>query len=361
MSDGDKAPRGASTSAAGPLAPDTIAATNVRPAFETSLHFGATEAELEQRTGLTRALLEGPSATVSGDATYRHMELMFEKPGFERFLVTAAGAHNLSSLGVVGLACKTVATVGEAIECHHRFQHLTNRTATYASDIDGERLVLRETRPGPLRLGSLLISDYTMLIAAHLFRQSGDREVAPIAMRSRRAQMSATERSAYESFVGAEIELGAEAAALVFDRGILDVPVASADPELARYFADLLARATRFDEPQDSLLGRVKTAIRDALVHGTPTAGQIAKRLGLGPRTLARRLTDVGMSYSQVLESTRRTLAEGYLADPTLSLAEIAYLLGYREQASFFRAFRKWHGQTPATFRRGLQPGPPTM
>ena len=354
MSDADKPP---GTGVGNALGPDSIAATNVRPAFETSLHFGATEAELEQRTGLTRALLEGDSATVSGDATYRHMELMFEKPAFERFLVTAAGTHNLSSLGVVGLACKTVATVGEAIQCHHRFQHLTNRTATYASAIDGERLILRETRPGPPRLGSLLISDYAMLIAAHLLRQSGDQETVPLAMRSRRAQMADAERAAYQSFVRAEIELGAEAAELVFDRGILDVPVASADPELADYFANLLARATRFDEPRDSLLGTVKTAIRDALVHGTPTAGQIAKRLGLGSRTLARRLTDAGVSYSAVLESTRRTLAEGYLADPSLSLAEIAYLLGYREQASFFRAFRKWHDQTPAAFRRSLAEG----
>lgn len=345
------------TLVAAPLGPDAIEATNVRPAFETSLHFGATEAELEEQTGLTRALLEEASATVSGEATYRHMELMFDKPGFERFLVAAAGVHNLSSLGVVGLACKTVATVGEAIECHHRFQHLTNRTATYISETDGQRLVLRETRRGPPRLGSLLVSDYAMLIAAHLLRQSGDREVAPLEMRSRRAHMEDAERAAYQSFVGARIQLGAESAALVFDREILDVPVASADPELAGYFAKLLARAARFDEPQDSLLGQVKTSIRDALVHGTPTATQVAKRCGLGARTLARRLADAGVSYSEVLESTRRALADGYLADPTLSLAEIAYLLGYREQASFFRAFRKWHGQTPAAFRRGLRTG----
>ncbi len=245
-------------------------------------------------------------------------------------------------------------TVGEAMACHQRFQHLTNRTATYASDIDGERLTLRETRPGPPRLGNLLVSDYAMLIAAHLLRQSGDRAVSPIAMQSRRVHMADEERAAYQSFVGAEIDLGAEAAALVFERGILEVPVASADPELATDFADLLARASRFDDPPDSLLGQVKTAIRDALVQGTPTAAQIAKRCGLGTRTLARRLRDEGVSYSEVLESTRRSLAGGYLADPTLSLAEIAYLLGYREQASFFRAFRKWHDQTPAAFRRAL-------
>ncbi len=53
-----------------------------------------------------------------------------------------------------------------------------------------------------------------------------------------------------------------------------------------------------------------------------------------------------------MLESTRRGLARGYLANPDLSLAEVAYLLGYAEQASFFRAFKRWHGTTPAAFRR---------
>ncbi|MBC8073214.1 MAG: helix-turn-helix transcriptional regulator, partial [Deltaproteobacteria bacterium] len=109
-----------------------------------------------------------------------------------------------------------------------------------------------------------------------------------------------------------------------------------------------------FDGGEDELLGRARIAVRDALLHGAPTAASLARTLGLGQRTLQRRLAELGTSYAELLESTRRVLAEGYLHDRTLGLAEIAYLLGYDEQTSFFRAFRRWHGQAPGAYRRGL-------
>lgn len=334
------------------MSPDTISVTNVRPAFEASLAFGATPAELEARTGMTRTLLESDGATVSGDATYEHMELMFEKPDFGRFLVAAAGLHTLSSLGVVGLACKTVATVGEALACHQRFGHLTNRTASYSATVVGGHLEFTERRAGPPRLGNLLVSDYAMLIAAHVIRQSGRDRPDVLAMLSRRTHIADDERRCYEAFVGSELRTGAAHAALWFEPGLLACPVSSADPELALYFTAMLAKAAGFGATEATLIRQVRIAIRDALVHGTADAAKVAKSLGLGQRTLQRRLGELGTGFTEVLDSTRRTLAEGYLRDPRLGLAEIAYLLGYDEQTSFFRAFRRWHEVTPGEFRR---------
>lgn len=336
--------------------PDIIEVCNVRPAYEVSLAFGATEAEIEAHTGMTRAHLAQDGATVSGDATYAHMELMAGKPRFAEFLVAAARAHTLASLGVVGLACKTVATVGEALACHRRFGHLTNRTASYSSELVGDRLVLSERRRGPARPGNLLVSDYAMLIAVHVLRQSAP-GVVVYAMDSRRERVSDDERRAFASLLGpgARLHTGAEHAALHLGAEVVAQPVASADPELARYFADVLARADAAAPPtgaDDPLLLRVRAAIRDALVHGPPSAAVLARRLGLGQRTLQRRLHLLGTHYAAQLDATRRALAEGYLRDPSLSLAEIAYLLGYDEQPSFYRAFRRWHGATPGEWRR---------
>jgi AraC-like DNA-binding protein len=334
------------------MTPDTIAATNVRPAFEVSLRFGATEAEIAAKTGLTRELLETDDATVPGDATYAHMELMFAKPDFGRFLVAAAASHTLASLGVVGLACKTVQTIGDAMACHHRFQHLTNRTASYATTIMGEHVVFAEERVGLPRLGNLLVSDYAMLIAAHVIRQNAHDRVRIHAMHSRREQLAHAERDTYEAFLDTRIQTHAPCAALVFDRTLLACSVASADHELAQYFTAMLAKAAGFGGEEDEVLRRVRIAIRDALVHGPPSAASVAKSMGMGQRTLQRRLGELGTSFADVLESTRRTLAEGYLRDARLGLAEIAYLLGYDEQTSFFRAFRRWHDVTPGEFRR---------
>ena len=333
---------------------ERIAASNVRPAFEASLHHGATEAELEAATGLTRAALADDTATVSAEVTYLHMELMFQKPNFAHFVVEAARAHTLSSLGVVGLACKTVATLREAIRCHHRYQHLTNRTARYESSIQGDRFVLGERRFGPLRLGNQLISDYTMLVAIHLIRDTASEPVPVIEMHSRREALEGPEREIYEAFVGAPIIDGAPRASMSLPASVLDQRVASADPELCRYFQGVLAQATHFEPDEAPILTTVRRSIRDALIQGAPTAEQVARALALSRRSLQRRLAEHGQTFAELLESTRRTLARGYLGDPALSLAEITFLLGYREQSSFFRAFKRWYGQTPAAYRLGL-------
>lgn len=334
-----------------------ISASNVLPAFETSLRFGASEAELEARLGWTRSQLERPDAIVSGASTYAHFELMHAKPDYPSFVLAAATAHTSASLGVVGLACKTLSNIGQALTCHSRYQRLTNRTAEYEPRVSHRRAEIRERRTGEASLGSMLVSDYTLLVAVHLLRLAANARLRALELHTRRPTLSAQEQAMIREFTGAELRFRAEHAAVVFPRSVLDVAISSADPELAAYFTGLLERALPAEPGEAPLLRAVRLQIRDQLFHGTPTLSSVAAKLGLGANSLQRRLGELGESYADLLESTRRELAAGYLRDPSLSLAEIAYLLGYAEQASFFRAFNGWYGQTPSAFRALLPPG----
>jgi len=76
--------------------------------------------------------------------------------------------------------------------------------------------------------------------------------------------------------------------------------------------------------------------------------------LGMSERTLQRRLAAEGTSFQRLLDDTRRELARHYLGQRNLSLADIAYLLGFTDQSSFFRAARRWFGSSPGHFRIGL-------
>ena len=88
-------------------------------------------------------------------------------------------------------------------------------------------------------------------------------------------------------------------------------------------------------------------------VAGRDTRLQVvARQLGTTARTLQRKLAAEGASYHALLEEARRRAAEGYLAERTLSVGEIGYLLGYSEPAAFHRAFRRWHRTTPAAYRQ---------
>ena len=101
--------------------------------------------------------------------------------------------------------------------------------------------------------------------------------------------------------------------------------------------------------------GSIATEVRRALasrVAGGDTGIQVvARQLATTPRTLQRRLAEQGLSYQELLDATRQEAAAGYLAHSTLSICEIAYLLGYPEAAAFHRAFKRWNGETPQAFR----------
>lgn len=80
----------------------------------------------------------------------------------------------------------------------------------------------------------------------------------------------------------------------------------------------------------------------------------MAKRLALGERTLQRRLDELGVAFVDVLGEVRTELAQAYLREPGVSLAEIAWLLGFSDQSAFTRAFKRWMGVTPGAWRGGL-------
>ena len=100
---------------------------------------------------------------------------------------------------------------------------------------------------------------------------------------------------------------------------------------------------------------RVSTQVARIVADGAgsswPSLALVAKRLGLSPRTLRRRLAADGSSFSAVAADTRQELARRYVASPDVAITEVAFLLGYSEVSAFHRAFRRWTGSTPAAFR----------
>ncbi len=99
------------------------------------------------------------------------------------------------------------------------------------------------------------------------------------------------------------------------------------------------------------LAGRVRRAVTDTLSQGVPTLSAIASELGVGPRTLQRRLSASGHSFQGIVDMARKDLAQRLLQETELCLAEIAFLTGFSEQSGFTRAFKRWAGQTPRSYR----------
>jgi AraC-like DNA-binding protein len=154
------------------------------------------------------------------------------------------------------------------------------------------------------------------------------------------------------AFLGCEAEFGAGADEIAFAGSIKDLPVVSADPYLndllTRYCEDALARRSK---QGGNLRSSVENAIAPLLPHGKAHVGEIARKLGMSQRTLARHLAAEGLSFSKVLDELRADLARRHLGDADLSISEIAWLLGYQEVSAFTHAFKRWTGLTPREMR----------
>ena len=103
--------------------------------------------------------------------------------------------------------------------------------------------------------------------------------------------------------------------------------------------------------PEPEFLGSVKAAITRDLPTNRVSLASVARALSMSTRTLHRRLEEHGRSFRDVISEVRRARAEAYLRTPAISLAEVAFLLGYSEQSTFQHAFKRWVGVTPGDFR----------
>jgi len=95
----------------------------------------------------------------------------------------------------------------------------------------------------------------------------------------------------------------------------------------------------------------LENAIAPLLPHGQARASEVARRLGMSHRTLARRLSSEGLTFSGILDELKSDLAKRYLKEKHLAISEIAWLLGYREVSAFTHAFKRWTGRTPREVR----------
>lgn len=158
--------------------------------------------------------------------------------------------------------------------------------------------------------------------------------------------------SAHARIFGGVIHYGQPVSKLVFAAEHLKLPVVAADQELRRQVEDRAQSllATLSDEPQ--LLRQLKAVLGTRLAHGHATLEHAAQALGTTARTLQRRLSTAGVGFQTALDAVRRERAEQLLRDGSVSLSQIAFLLGYTEQSTFQNAFRRWAGMAPGEFRR---------
>lgn len=246
-----------------------------------------------------------------------------------------------------GIAVMCSRTFGDALQRLGRYKQLTCPEEIRIHRTDQEAAVefyyvqARETQPE-------VLVDMLLSWILSVGRQGTDGRITPLRLELSRP---VKHRALLEDHFGCRVRFKADRNALVFRNGDLDQPFVTHNEELLDVIGTQLDSELKARHASNSVGGQVKQTLRQLLAGRRPTLQDVALELGLSARTLQRRLTDSGLTFQQVVEETRRELARHYLKQRAVELNEAAFLLGFADANSFFRAFQNWEGTSPGEWR----------
>jgi AraC-like DNA-binding protein len=170
---------------------------------------------------------------------------------------------------------------------------------------------------------------------------------------SKRVELTrpAERNNGLEEYFGSPVKYRATRDALVLRATDLELPFVTHNEELLQMLAPQFENQLKAGRTKQSILEQVKWVLKRLLSGSRPDLLMVARELGMSDRTLQRRITDEGTTFRQLLNETRQELVRQYLGDPSVEITEAAFLVGYEDPNSFYRAFRSWEGTTPGEWR----------
>ena len=205
-------------------------------------------------------------------------------------------------------------------------------------------LVVRWTTPSPPP-ATFQLTEALFWVA--LVRLGTRREVCPLGLT---VPAPPAQLAPYLDYLGAAVDT-APIVSVTFAAADAARPFLTAHEDMWGLFEPGLRRRLAQLPGDASATERVRSALLELLPAGQGSAGAVARKLALSKRTLQRRLRAEETSFGAVLATVREELARHYLGSSLMPAAEIAFLLGYGDPNSFYRAFHAWTGSTPETVR----------
>ena len=312
---------------------------------------GGRPAALLARHGLRAAQFTDPDEMLPLPRVAALMRDAVAEIGTPELAYRLVSGQGIEALGAILAVLESAPTMRDALAGAERFLFiLSDATRLDVERPPGRRdavdLVLTPltTAPEPVlaRFGLARLHQTLVLL--------GDTDDAPIEVH---LPVEPDDRVDDAAFFGAPVRHLADRALLRMPARVLDAPI-SGNPRLhdlaCRYVEQL------FGASGTSGTASLHEIVAASLAHGPPTLTSVARAMAVHPRTLQRRLEADGTSYSEVVDDVRRRRALRLVTETTMPLARIAGELGYREPATFTRAFRRWTGQAPSAYRHGHIP-----
>ena len=303
---------------------------------------------LFRRAGLDPAKLKDADARYPVEGMCRLWRLATQVTGDPYFGLEAAGFWHPTTMNALGYSWMASDSLRDALTRMARYGRLVTTVAEMKlEEFDDHFSFEIHPRIGRPDVPNEAI-DAALATFVYMCRVSYGDDFHPLRVATQRPEFDDPTR--YLEYFHAPVEFSAPVNILCFSKESLEAHLRTANPRLARINDRVVTQyLAQFDK--GSMTMRVRAKLIDLLSAGNVTQQEVADSLHMSLRTLQRKLSEENTSYKELLDETRRELANQYLRQATLSVSEVTYLLGFSEPSNFSRAFKRWTGRTPSEFR----------
>jgi AraC-like DNA-binding protein len=310
---------------------------------------GVPVAPLLKRVGLTRELIAKPDERLSVRSQIAFLDQAAAALKDDCLGFTLALDFDPREVGLLYYVMASSQTLREALKRLARYSKATNEALVFGYR-EGNRLNISLDYSGVPRHSDRHQIEFCMFAALRICRMLTGQHLVPQHFSISHYRLEGASEMA--RFVGTAVAFGDDRDEFTLNVDAGELPLIHADS----YLNDLLVKyceAALADRRGDTsqLRTRVENAISSVLPHGRVLVEDVARSLGMSERTLARKLSDERLNFTEVLQQLRHDLAVRYLDDRKLHVSKIAWLLGFQEVSAFTHAFKRWTGKTPSEMR----------
>ena len=321
-------------------------------------------APLLQRAGFSAHDFDVGQQRISAASQGKFLEYAAEALDDSAFGLHLANEANPREAGLLFYVTSAASNVGEALALFGRYSRIVNEAVRIKRAPTREGLIAEISFIGLSRHAAKQVTEFGVGVTIKALREIAGRKIRPTHLSFLHARNS--DLKEFEAFFGCPVEFGASGDQVAFSNETLALPLVTEDPHLLETLRPICDEAAK---ERGTAIGSLRAAVENEaqklLPHGKAHRHRVAKTLGHSERTLTRRLADENTTYEEVVDQLRRSLALQYVKEPSLSLSQIAWLLGYEGSTSFNHAFKRWTGPSPsaarnreAASRAGIKPSP---
>ena len=286
---------------------------------------------------------------VPADLFFELHEKLDEKLG-PGFAVRVGQQMKMDDYGVLGMSWKTCSKAGEIFERSERYFHLLSNTYVFKVEAEGEISHIHLNRDA-YRRGVELSNEATFSATVVVLQAMTETNIAPISVSFKHPPPN--DLTSHQKGFQCPLLFNQAHYLISYKTHDLETRTAKADASINRFLLERVEEQTKGIEINSlKIASDVESLIIDALPSGIPSITQIGEHMGMSSRTLTRRLAEKGMNFRDLVKQTQEKISKDLLKNSSSTIGEIAFQTGFSEQSAFNRAFKRWTGQSPTSFRK---------